>query len=193
MADRTPSQTAGPYLHIGLAWCARTRLAGDAATGRRIEIAGRLIDGAGLPVPDGLVEIWQANAHGRYRHDEDSRDLPLDADFEGFGRCATDADGAFRFHTLLPGRVPGPDGRLQAPHVLVSVFARGILRRMATRIYFAGEAANADDYILGLVPAGRRDTLLAQPVDGSSASYRFDIVLQGEWQGRGETVFFDID
>jgi protocatechuate 3,4-dioxygenase, alpha subunit len=106
--------------------------------------------------------------------------------------CATDARGAFRFHTVKPGCVPFPDGRLQAPHIAVSVMARGMLKRMATRLYFADEPANADDPVLALVPAARRATLLATPVSDSPGTYRFDIVSQGTWQGRGETVFFDV-
>lgn len=188
----TPSQTVGPYLSIGFEGLYVENLVAEGVTGTRVSIEGVLVDGHGLPIDDGVIEIWQANAHGRYAHPEDRRDLPLEPGFRGFGRCATDARGAFRFHTVKPGRVPYPDGRLQAPHIAVSVMARGMLKRMATRLYFADEPSNGDDPVLARVPAQRRGTLLATPVPGRAGLYRFDIVSQGTWQERGETVFFDV-
>lgn len=184
-------QTVGPYLHIGLDWLNTDTLAAEGCEGEHIRIEGVVVDGAGKPVPDGVVEIWQANACGRYRHPEDMRDLPLAEGFTGFGRMPTDAAGRYAFHTIKPGRVPGPDGALQAPHILVGVQARGILRRMSTRLYFPDEPANAEDYVLKLVPAARRDTLVASRADGAAGTYRFNVVLQGRWLGQGETVFFD--
>lgn len=186
-------QTVGPFLHIGMAWLDTGRLAGEGVFGERIAIEGRLVDGHGAAVPDGLVEIWQANAHGRYSHPEDRGEAPLEPGFLGFGRLPTEADGGFRFDTIKPGRVAGADGRLQAPHVMVSVFARGVLKRLATRIYFDDEAAaNADDPVLARVPEARRSTLIARRVDDRPGTYRYNIVIQGRWLDQGETVFFDI-
>ena len=162
-----------------------------ATRGQRITIEGSLFDGAGAPVLDGLVEIWQADADGNYRHPADPGAAVADPEFPGYGRASTGNAGRFAFHTILPGRVAGPGGEdtadvLQAPHILVSVMARGIMTRCWTRIYFADrEEENANDPVLRLVPAARRSTLLARPV--AAASYRIDIRLQGE----GETVFFD--
>jgi protocatechuate 3,4-dioxygenase alpha subunit len=153
-----------------------------------LEIVGRVLDGDGAPVPDALLEIWQANAAGRYVHPEDSQPKPIDPAFRGFGRCASDAEGRFRFATIRPGRVPGRGNALQAPHINLGLFARGLLRRLVTRLYFEDAPENAEDPVLALVqdPA-RRATLLAKRVAGDGAVYRFDIVLQGN----GETVFFE--
>ena len=189
MPHATPWQTVGPYLSIGLTWLNTDDVAGEGVEGQRIAIEGLLVDGDGAPVPDGVIETWQANAHGRYPHPGDTRAPPLEADFNGFGRVPTDEQGNFRLRTIKPGRVPGADGRLQAPHLLVSVFARGILRRLSTRIYFADEPSNADDAVLAQVPAARRSTLIARK---ERTTYRFNVVIQGEALGQGETVFFDI-
>jgi protocatechuate 3,4-dioxygenase alpha subunit len=144
-----------------------------------------LLDGAGEPVPDGMVEIWQANAAGRYAHPADTRgDVPLDDGFLGFGRSGTENDGWFEFVTVKPGRVPGADGRLQAPHLAVGVFARGLLKGLATRLYFPDEEeANTEDAVLSGLGEAERATLIARPEDGT---LRFDIRLQGE----GQTAFF---
>lgn len=184
----TPSQTIGPYYSIGLNWLITTDLAKDATAGERIVVSGRLTDGDGAPVPDAVLEVWQADAHGRYDHPEDKQDKPRDTGFKGYGRVPTDKDGNFRFITVKPGAVPGPGNSLQAPHILVALSMRGLLRHVYTRIYFSDEAAaNAADPILGLVdePA-RRATLIAQRAAGNAA-YRWDIAMQGA----GETVFFD--
>ena len=181
---RTPSQTVGPYLAIGLPWPDGPFVTPvDDADG--IWIRGAVVDGAGAVVPDALVETWQADPDGHFAH-------PVDAGgnsttFRGFGRCQTDADGVYAIRTRKPGRVPAPDGRLQAPHIDVSVFARGLLTRLVTRIYFGDEAeANDGDPVLNSIEdVVARRTLLAQSTpDG----YRFDIRLQGE----KETVFFDV-
>ena len=167
----TAHQTAGPYWHL-IDFPEWADLAGDAAA---ITLTGRITDGAGAPVADAMVEIWQAGPDGRH-----------DGAFHGFGRCATDAQGQFRFRTLRPGPVPGRGNTLQAPHVQVAIFARGLLAHLTTRLYFAGEPLNATDPLLALVPAARRATLIAQEV--APGEWRLDIRLQGE----NETVFLDI-
>jgi protocatechuate 3,4-dioxygenase, alpha subunit len=186
MSALTPYQTVGPFFHEGLAFPGGETLANDVTKGTRVRLEGIVRDGAGEPIPDAIVEIWQANAAGRYRHPADARDAPLDPSFDGFGRVATDDGGQFAFATVKPGAVPGPDGTVQAPHLVASVFARGLLTRLVTRVYFDDEVANSSDVILSLVPQARRDTLIAKRI--GDGHYRFDIVLQGE----GETVFFDV-
>jgi protocatechuate 3,4-dioxygenase, alpha subunit len=183
----TPFSTVGPFFKL----LVRDRVEGtdvlvtERTRGQRITIEGTLVDGAGAPIDDGLIEIWQADADGRYAHPMDGRAATADSDFPGFGRVATGAPGKFTFHTIKPGPVPGPDGHLQAPHILVSVMARGIMSRCWTRIYFDDERANAGDAILQQVPEARRATLLARSV--GEGQYQFDIVVQG----KNETVFFD--
>jgi protocatechuate 3,4-dioxygenase alpha subunit len=191
----TGSQTVGPFFAICLTREDRPAplknvLVDGQTTGQRIRLQGKVLDGEGQPVPDALVEIWQANAAGRYHHPADTRaDLALDATFTGFGRSETDDEGRFWFQTVKPGRVPGPDGWPQAPHVVVTVFARGLLNHVVTRLYFADEPSTADDPVLQLVPVERRAALLAQPHShGGEPAYQFDIVLQGD----GETPFFDV-
>jgi len=183
----TPSQTVGPFLHIALDWDDGPHAVAPGAAGA-IRIGGFVLDGAGDPVPDGLVETWQADPDGRFDSDEDPRGAVAREGFRGFARCPTADDGAWHVVTLKPGRLPaaGGDG-LQAPHLDVSVFARGLLHRVVTRVYFADEErANAQDAVLAAVPEDRRATLLARP-DGDAA-YRFDIHLQGP----AETVFFEL-
>jgi protocatechuate 3,4-dioxygenase alpha subunit len=182
----TPSQTSGPYLEIGLIGGPISNRVVDESDPRAVRISGRLLDGAGDPVPDGMIEIWQANPAGRYAHPADTREeVPLEDGFVGFGRCATDRSGHFAFVTVKPGRAPWVDGRLQAPHLLVGIFARGLLRRVATRMYFPEEGANAEDpVLLGLEP-DERATLVAHAEDDG---LRFDIVLQGP----GQTTFFAV-
>jgi len=179
------SQTVGPYLHIGLTWLNTSNIAGPGVKGERVTIQGRLVDGDGVGVGDGLIEIWQANAEGAYAHPEDRQKKTLEKGFRGFGRIPTDAKGAFEFTTIKAGRVPGPDGKLQAPHLSVTVFMRGLLKQLSTRIYFPGDPANAQDPVLKLVPAARRATLVARR--GSKGVLEWNIVLQG----KDETAFFD--
>jgi protocatechuate 3,4-dioxygenase alpha subunit len=181
----TASQTVGPYFAIGLDPLRCDEMAPVGIPGRRLTVAGRVLDGDGMPVSDALLELWQANAEGRYAHPDDRRDSPGDSRFRGFGRVSTDAEGAFRFSTIVPGRVAGPDSTLQAPHIVVGVFMRGLLKQLVTRIYFPHEGANADDHVLALVPAERRATLIAYP--GPEGDFTWNVILQGE----GETVFFD--
>ena len=208
---QTPSQTVGPFFHYALPWKGGADLVGQSdlgartdlfppehdllnasspngtVKGDRIEIRGTILDGAGHPVPDAMLEIWQANAAGRYRSADDDRDhLPLDEGFVGFGRSSTGEQGDYRFRTVLPGRVPGPGNSLQAPHIAVSVMGRGLLKRLVTRIYFENSEGLDDDPILNLVPVERRATLIATLENPQT--YRFDIRLQGA----AETVFFDI-
>ncbi len=186
MPGPSPSQTAGPYFHIGLCWRFQPEIAPPGVPGERVEVTGRVLDGDGRPVPDAMIEIWQADAEGRYPHPEDPRAGMVDRRFRGFGRVPTDAQGAFRFTTVKPGRVPGPGGRPQAPHLSVSIFMRGLLQRLVTRMYFPDDAANREDPILASVEPGRRGTLVARR-DGTPGSLAWDVVLQGE----AETVFFD--
>ena len=183
----TASQTVGPYLHIGLTWLVTDNLVAPGVSGDPITLEGRITDGDGHPVNDALVEIWQANANGRYAHPDDTRDIVLEPAWKGFGRVPTDDNGVFRFTTIKPGRVPAPDGRLQAPHINVLILMRGMLKQLTTRIYFPNDPANADDAALQSVPAARRDTLIAQPVPGKSGALQWDVRLQGE----GETVFLE--
>jgi protocatechuate 3,4-dioxygenase alpha subunit len=165
-------------------------LASDSTEGTHIRIAGRVLDGDGAGVPDAMLEIWQANHHGRYNHPADWRDLPLDPAFTGYGRIATQGDGKFSFTTIKPGAVPFDRRRLQAPHISVAVLGRGLLNHLYTRIYFDDESMTAADPVLQRVPVDRRPTLIARRTtqSGDGVVYQINIVLQGA----GETVFFDI-
>ena len=187
----TPSQTIGPFHRIMVPWENGAELVA-ADDSNAIRIQGHILDGAGEPVDDCVVEIWQANVHGRYAHAEDTREVPLVAGFDGFGRAITDAQGGFTIVTVKPGCVPGPGETVQAPHISLSVFARGLLKHLVTRIYFSDEAAaNENDPVLQSVEdAGRRETLLADRRQGGETTpvYEFDIHLQGA----RETVFFDV-
>jgi protocatechuate 3,4-dioxygenase alpha subunit len=182
----TSSQTVGPYFSIGLTWLNQDSLAGNGVTGERVTIQGRVLDGDGKPVPDSLLEIWQANAHGKFAHPEDTQQKPLEPGFRGFGRVPADKDGNFHFTSVKPGQVPGPGGKPQAPHLLVSVFARGLLRRLVTRIYFPDDPGNADDFALKLVEPARRGTLIAKKT-AKAGVLEWNVILQGP----EETVFFD--
>jgi protocatechuate 3,4-dioxygenase alpha subunit len=173
----TTSQTVGPFFRVGLARLYRNHLASAGVAGERLNIAGRVKDGDGAPVPDALLEVWQANVRGEYADDPT---------FHGFGRVATDQEGRFGFTTVKPGAVPGPRGTLQAPHIVVSVFARGLMKRLVTRIYFPDEPANAADFALSLVPAERRGTLIARKT-APPGRLEWNVILQGA----EETVFFD--
>jgi protocatechuate 3,4-dioxygenase, alpha subunit len=202
----TPSQTVGPFLAIGLPWPDGPFVVPEGTPGA-VSISGLVLDGAGDPVPDALVETWQAAPDGSFAHPDDPRvasgpatgngrpgarhAAPGAAGFRGFGRCPTDRQGRYRILTLRPGPVPGLDGGTEAPHLDVSVFARGLLDRVVTRIYFPDEeAANAADPVLAAIAAqDRRATLIAAAEPGSGRfDFRFDIRLQGS----RETVFFDV-
>lgn len=202
----TASQTAGPYVHIGLA----PKQAGfdifendfgpvlvsPETRGQRIAIEGRVFDGSGSLVRDVLVELWQANAHGKYAHPADLQNLPLDPSFRGWGRaCANFDTGVFRFETIKPGRAAGAGGVPQAPHVCLVLFARGINLGLHTRLYFDDEVeANGRDPVLsGIEWAVRRQTLIAQRSERDGVPvYSLDIRLQDTPDGGRETVFFDI-
>jgi protocatechuate 3,4-dioxygenase alpha subunit len=193
----TPSQTVGPFFAMRLPWPDGPFVV-PADTPGAITIVGRLYDGAGNVIPDGLVETWQADPAGRFAHPDDPRGPSAAgyAAFRGFGRCPTAPDGSYRIVTLKPGPLPAPDagpGATEAPHLDVTVFARGLLDRLVTRLYFPEEvAANAADPVLAsIADAARRDTLIAraEPAEPAEpAVLRFDIRLQGD----GETVFFDV-
>ena len=181
------SQTIGPFFSIGLTRLKQDNLVGEGVSGERVTIAGRMLDGDGQPVPDGLVEIWQANAHGKYAHPEDDQNKSLETGFRGYGRVMTDDQGRFQFTTIKPGSVPAPDGKTQAPHIAVSVFARGLEKRLVTRIYFPDEPSNSSDFALNLVEPQRRETLIARKAADKSGMFEWNIILQGP----SETVFFD--
>lgn len=185
----TPPQTVGPFFHGGMLNETLNVLVSEETQGERIRVEGHVYDGDHAPVPDAVVEIWQANAAGRYRHPADRRRVPLDPGFTGYGRTGTDEAGSYWFETIRPGPVPAASDRYQAPHINVAVFARGLLHHLTTRLYFEDDAANGEDPALQRVPQDRRSTLLARRVPaGDKAIYRFDITLQGD----GETVFFDL-
>lgn len=190
MPGLTSSQTVGPFFHEALLRDGQATLVKPATEGLRIAIEGVVTDGAGAPVTDAMIEIWQANGAGRYDHPADTQDKPIDPAFHGFGRAGTDKAGHYRFETIRPGAVPGRGNSLQAPHIAVTLFTRGLLLQLTTRLYFAGEPLNDTDPVLALVPdEAARGTLIATPVAGTAIpTYRFDIRLQGD----GETVFFEI-
>lgn len=184
----TPSQTVGPFFAIELTTdehCVRC-IAGPRAKNERIWITFRVLDGDGLPVDDAMIEIWQADSNGKYKHPDDIQPKPLDDEWIGFGRLATGGDGTCVLETIKPGRVG--ENSPQAPHVLIAIFARGMMKQLFTRAYFAGDPANDQDRILAIVPAARRETLFAQPELNNPAHWHFEIRLQGD----RETVFFDV-
>ncbi|WCT72859.1 protocatechuate 3,4-dioxygenase subunit alpha [Sphingomonas naphthae] len=208
---QTPSQTVGPFFHYGLPWKGGADLVGQSDMGARadlfpedhyvlnlssprgtpqgevIELFGTVYDAKGDIVADAMIELWQANAAGRYLAEADDRaDVAIDPEFVGWGRSSTTVDGEYRFRTILPGRVPGPGNSLQAPHLAISVFGRGIIKRLSMRAYFAGSEGLDSDPVLETVPADRRDTLIAQPA--GPGQWRLDIRLSGP----GETVFFAV-
>jgi len=185
---QTPSQTVGPFFGVGLTHASQSVMVDERTEGQRIRIEGTVVDGAGATIEDALVEVWQANAHGRYRHDLDRGPAPIDPHFVGFGRCPTDASGAFHFDTVKPGAIHAGDGRRHAPHLNVTVFARGMLVHAFTRVYFEEDELDADP-VLAQVDRDRRATLVARKTrsEAGRVVYRWDIRLQGDQ----ETVFFD--
>jgi protocatechuate 3,4-dioxygenase alpha subunit len=183
---QTPSQTVGPFFKPALIRSGQESLVTASTRGERVAIEGCVLDGDAAAVSDAMIELWQANADGCYDHPEEFQEKIYDPDFRGFGRSATDERGRFRFHTIKPGPVAAPGPALQAPHINVSIFARGLLKRLVTRIYFPSEPLNASDAVLNAIAPARRSTLVAQLE--RPGVLRFDIVLQGEH----ETVFFDV-
>jgi len=183
------SQTVGPFFNFGLTTNPNLgKIARPDSEGERIRLSFRVTDGDGAPTPgDSMIELWQADSAGRYPHPLDPRASETGG-FHGFGRLETDLDGRCTFETVKPGRVAAPGGGLQAPHVNVVVFARGLLKHLHTRVYFEGDPANTDDPVLKLVPAERRSTLIGRRVAGDPSAWHLDIVLQGP----GETVFFEL-
>lgn len=192
MSALTPSQTVGPFFAYGLtpngkySWndAFTNNLVTADVSGDRIRIEGFVYDGDGANVPDAMLEIWQADAQGRFSDPQDKR-APSNASFKGFGRCGSGAEG-YSFETIKPGPVPGLHGKPQAPHIVLAIFGRGMTMQSMTRIYFDDEAANAGDEVMALVPEDRRGTLIAKKT--APGVYRFDIHLQGD----NETVFFDV-
>jgi len=187
----TSSQTVGPFFGPTLLRedAIRNVLTQPETSGERIRIEGRVLDGDGMPVPDAMVEIWQANAHGRYNHSADRGPTQLDQSFLGFGRSGTEEDGSYWFETIKPGRVRFYHEQFQAPHICVTIFSRGLLNHLVTRLYFEDEQTNAEDPILQCVPDERRSTLLARRENREGMIvYRFDIIMQGA----GETAFFNL-
>ena len=190
MRKQTPSQTVGPFYSMGLTNRVTNVMATESTQGQRICIEGQVFDGDGQPMPDAMVEIWQANAYGRYNHSDDKQEKPLDSTFTGWGRSGTDENCFYRFETIKPGPVPGAGDSVQAPHCNVAVFARGMLVHAFTRIYFSDEQVNDTDPVLSSIrDKARRKTLIAEREERDGrVIYRFDIRLQGE----NETVFFDM-
>jgi len=189
MSGPTPSQTAGPYYAMALGRPGDNIMAGDEVAGRHIRITGRVFDGDRNQIEDALIELWQADEDGHYRHPDD-RPAGAGGGFTGFGRCSTDFEtGVYWFETVKPGAVLDAEGVLAAPHISVIVQGRGMNNPVFTRLYFADEAeANARDFVLNSVPDARRKTLIAELEDDAEPlEYRFDIRFQGD----DETVFFD--
>ena len=183
----TGNQTVGPFFHMGLCRSLIPVVAGSTVQGEHIAIQGRILDANREPIPDALIETWQANAFGKYAHPADTQEKPLQADFLGFGRVQTDCEGVFTLSTIKPGRVPGPQGDWQAPHLEVSIFMRGLLRHLLTRMYFPHEASNAEDPVLNSVDPARRGTMIAHAVSSEPGRLEWAVVCAGE----DETVFFD--
>jgi len=194
----TPAQTAGPFLHLGMVWPDGPDVVDEGAPGA-VRVGGRIIDGAGAPVADAIVETWQADSHGRFASAEDPRVRASGGEpaggephgpvtgFRGWGRCTTDDQGRWSIRTVKPGPVPGPGGTTQAPHIDLTIYARGLLRHLFTRVYFADEPdANSADPVLSALPDdAARTSLLATHAEGG---YTVDILLQGDHA----TVFFDV-
>ena len=183
----TASQTVGPFFSIGFSGMCRAELTPHAAAGAGVTVRGRVLDGEGNPVPDAVLEIWHADREGKYDSRTANETRVAEGVPPGFGRVATNDEGEFRFTTSKPGALREPDGRVQAPHLAVVLFMRGLLRHLVTRIYFSDESANASDPVLNLIPPERRGTLLAAASSDDYTQFSWEIRLQGE----RETVFFE--
>jgi protocatechuate 3,4-dioxygenase, alpha subunit len=184
----TSSQTVGPFFHLGMVYLESENFAAEGVPGERVTIRGKVVDGDGVPVPDAVLEIWQADSAGHYPSEFSPQNSSA-PHFLGFGRIETGDNGEFKFTTIKPGRVPSADGAMQAPHLVVTLFSRGLLKPLRTRIYFSDEPSNQEDAVLKLVPSGRRSTLMATRAGerGAQNALEWNIVMQGD----GETVFFD--
>ncbi|MGE5222038.1 MAG: protocatechuate 3,4-dioxygenase subunit alpha [Omnitrophica WOR_2 bacterium] len=188
MFKQTPSQTVGPFFHPALVHSGENVLVDEQTSGQLMFIVGKVYDGEGKPVNDALLEIWQADSRGFFNHPIDPHCMQADRHFRGFGRTGTVNEGRFEFKTVKPGRLPGPDGQLQAPHIDIRVFSRGMLIHAYTRLYFSDERANETDAVLNSVEPERRATLIAMRIESNDLpTYHLDIHLQGE----NETVFFE--
>jgi protocatechuate 3,4-dioxygenase, alpha subunit len=180
------SQTVGPFFSIGLQHLNRADLTVPGMSGTVVTIRGQILDGERQPVPDAQLEIWQPDSEGNFSENKCEGAGHNPVKFTGFGRISTDAAGKFELRTIKPGCVRDPAGKIQAPHIAVLVFMRGLLKPLYTRIYFSGEAANDADPVLSLVPVDRKNTLIASGKEGGD-SFQWNVLLQGE----DETVFFD--
>ena len=183
----TTSQTVGPYFRIGMSYLDSPAVCTQHAPGEHITVTGQVFDADGIPVTDGQLEVWQADDQGRFAGFDPTERGPVSDGFIGFARVPLDERGSFRFHTVMPGGVPTLDGQLQAPHIVVMISMRGLLKHLYTRIYFDGQEQNAKDPVLTVVPADRRETLCAKLVAGSTKEYCWNVRLQGE----DETAFFE--
>ncbi len=182
----TASQTVGPYFRIGLSYLNTAALCAESTAGEHITVSGQLFDGAGVVVPDAQLELWQPDAQGKFAGLDPSENGPPADGFVGFARVPTDESGGFAFRTIRPGCAQMLDGTPQAPHIVLVLSMRGLLKHLHTRIYFAGDPRNDNDPVLLAIPAERRQTLFAQPNADDSTHYRWNIQLQGN----DETVFF---
>ena len=185
-APATASQTVGPYFRIGLSYLDNAALCTETAPGKHITVSGQVFDADGAPVPDAQLELWQADDKGRFAGYDPTGGAIVSDGFTGFARVPVDDRGVFKFHTVYPGSVTALDGSAQAPHIVLMLSLRGILKHLYTRIYFAGDPLNGDDLVLSAVPSDRRKTLFAELMPGSTNEYQWNVRLQGA----DETVFF---
>ena len=184
----TPSQTVGPFFSIGLARLYHNDLCGNSSSPRALRIRGRVLDGRGDPVPDAFLEIWCANRDGNYPSPQTPGQPENSALANGFARIPTNDSGEFQFTTIKPGLIAGRDSEMQAPHLVVSIFMRGLLKPLFSRIYFPNDSANHTDPVLSRIEKHRQPTVIARPSEGDPNTLEWTVHLQGE----NETVFFDI-
>jgi protocatechuate 3,4-dioxygenase alpha subunit len=190
MASRpTASQTVGPFFSLGLTYLNRNNIVPDGTPGEKIKIRGKILDGDRQPIPDAIIETWQADAAGKFADESNLQTTNQDPQrFSGFARISTDENGTFELTTIKPGRLPSPGKGLQAPHISVTIFMRGLLKQLNTRIYFPDEPGNDDDLLLKSIEPPRRASLILRPTSGNSGVYQWDVLLQGP----DETVFLDV-
>jgi protocatechuate 3,4-dioxygenase, alpha subunit len=189
MPTESGSATVGPFFHSVLPWKGGGEMAKPETKGERVTILGRVLDAEGKPISDAMIEFWQANAAGKYNHPDDKEPGDVDPSFQGFGRVSADADGRFTVHTIKPGRVRGLGNSWQAPHINISIFARGVLKRLVTRLYFEGDPANESDPVLALIDdRKRRATVMARKDPKHPGGWHFELNLGGP----KETAFFAV-